>query len=211
VSPYETVLERLEEAGLEGQATYTGGYTFQCPAHEDNRASLSVAEGDDGRALVYCFAGCKTEEVIKALGLTWAELFNGSDRVPIKYYVYHDWVGEPLIRVTRFEPKGFTQHRWEDGKWVAGLNGVSRVPYRLPFLIESDGTIYITEGERDADTLAALGYTATTFLGGAGKWRDEYAQWFKDRDVVVCADKDDPGREGAARIARALGSTVSDV
>ena len=212
MSPYETVLERLEEAGLEGQATYTGGYTFQCPAHEDNRASLSVAEGDDGRALVYCFAGCKTEEVIKALGLTWAELFGDpEDRLVVAEYVYEHMDGTPHIKVKRYQPKGFGQQRYEEGKWEWGLNGAQRIPYRLPALATSEGTVYITEGEKDADTLAALGYTATTFLGGAGKWRDEYAQWFKDRDVVVCADKDDPGREGAARIARALGSTVSDV
>jgi hypothetical protein len=69
----------------------------------------------------------------------------------------------------------------------------------------------VTEGEKDADTLAALGVTATTFLGGAGKWRDDYAPWFKGRDVVVVADADDAGRAGAERIAVGLRRVVSDV
>lgn len=47
----------------------------RCPAHDDRSPSLSVSEGIDGRVLLWCFAGCATEDVIKSLGLTWTDLF----------------------------------------------------------------------------------------------------------------------------------------
>jgi len=50
-------------------------FTARCPSHEDNRNSLSVGEGDDGRAMLHCFAGCTTEDVINALGLEMKNLF----------------------------------------------------------------------------------------------------------------------------------------
>jgi len=38
-------------------------YTARCPAHDDRVASLSVAKGSDGRALVKCFAGCTVKRL----------------------------------------------------------------------------------------------------------------------------------------------------
>jgi hypothetical protein len=39
--------------------------------HDDQRNSLSVAQGDDGRVLVRCHAGCNTTAVLAAMDLTW--------------------------------------------------------------------------------------------------------------------------------------------
>jgi hypothetical protein len=55
------------------------GYTACCPAHTDKGPSLSVREGDDGRVLLHCFAGCATADVVAALGLTMADLFAPSN------------------------------------------------------------------------------------------------------------------------------------
>ena len=60
---------------LEGVRPGTDGYTALCPAHGDNRSSLSIAEGDDGKVLLKCFAGCNTEEIVEALDLDMADLF----------------------------------------------------------------------------------------------------------------------------------------
>src|SRR5476651_1498349 len=43
------------------------GWTARCPAHDDKTPSLSIRDADDGKLLVYCFAGCASEEVIGAL------------------------------------------------------------------------------------------------------------------------------------------------
>lgn len=47
----------------------------KCPAHGDNRPSLSVSETPDGKTLVHCWAGCSALEVVNAVGLELANLF----------------------------------------------------------------------------------------------------------------------------------------
>jgi DNA primase len=71
-------------------------------------------------------------------------------------------------------------------------------------LAEPNKPVYIVEGEKDADRLAKDGLVATTNAGGAGKFRDELKQWFKDRDVVILPDNDEAGHKHAADIARRL-------
>ncbi len=60
---------------LEGVRQGSQGYVALCPSHNDNHASLSVAEGDDGRVLVHCFAGCDVADVVGAIGLEVCDLF----------------------------------------------------------------------------------------------------------------------------------------
>ena len=58
-------------------------FSALCPFHEDRDPSLSVCEGVDGRALVLCRAGCRTEDVVGAMALSWADLFpNGHRHAP---------------------------------------------------------------------------------------------------------------------------------
>jgi hypothetical protein len=68
--PIHLVLDRLEGVKPRGE-----DYQALCPAHEDHEPSLSVRVGDDGRVLVNCFAGCRTEDVVSELGLEMRDLF----------------------------------------------------------------------------------------------------------------------------------------
>jgi hypothetical protein len=68
--PVARVLEKLHGV----RRTKRGGLT-RCPGHQDARPSLDVAEGDDGRALLYCRAGCRTSDILAAIGLGYADLF----------------------------------------------------------------------------------------------------------------------------------------
>jgi hypothetical protein len=64
-------------ARLEGVRTQNGFYRAFCPAHDDNRTpNLDVKEGEDGRVLLLCRAGCSTQEVVGALGLKMRDLFS---------------------------------------------------------------------------------------------------------------------------------------
>lgn len=56
-------------------------WTALCPAHKDTENSIAVSEGDDGRILVNCFAGCKTDEVLASLGLKMDDLFVKTDKI----------------------------------------------------------------------------------------------------------------------------------
>jgi hypothetical protein len=50
-------------------------WVARCVVHEDRSPSVSVRELPDGRVLVHCFAGCKNEEILDAIGLHWSTLF----------------------------------------------------------------------------------------------------------------------------------------
>lgn len=67
-------LERLD--GVHGRGT--GRWFARCPSHEDKSPSLSIREGDGGKIVVYCFAGCSARAICEAIGLELKDLF--SDR-----------------------------------------------------------------------------------------------------------------------------------
>ncbi len=206
--PVTAVLEKLDRVRKSSDTKWTA----RCPAHEDRNPSLSVAEGDDGRVLLKCFAGCSLESIVAAIGLQTADLFvddgsrKGSDLVA--EYPYVDEHGEILYVVERVFPKTFRQKRPNGrGGWIYKLNGVRRVPYRLPQILaasERGETVYVVEGEKDVAAIERLGLTATTNSGGAGKWRGEFAKHLSGAEVVVVADADDAGRKHAAQVAASV-------
>lgn len=67
----QALLDRLEKV----RATGRGQWLACCPAHEDRSPSMTVRECDDGRVLVYCFAGCGFEAIVSAAGISIDELF----------------------------------------------------------------------------------------------------------------------------------------
>lgn len=69
MTPLEKVLSRFPEA-----RKGSNGWTACCPAHKDRNPSLSIDEGNDGRALLHCHAGCSVNDVCRAKGLTLADL-----------------------------------------------------------------------------------------------------------------------------------------
>lgn len=77
--PVRLLLERLERVEIRD-----GSYLALCPAHEDREPGLSVGEGDDGRALIKCFAGCTPQHITDALGLQMSDLFEHRNGVPAR-------------------------------------------------------------------------------------------------------------------------------
>jgi putative DNA primase/helicase len=195
------------------------GWRCLCPAHDDHQASLSLTEKDD-KLLVICRAGCDQAAVIDALksrGL-WPQP-SQSHTGPIEFvYDYRDETGALRYQVVRRslngEEKKFIQRRPNRaGGWIWNMQGVAPLPYRLSELIASDNNdiVCIPEGEKDCDSLAAIGIIATTNHGGAGKWRRELSQWLTGRDVVILPDNDEPGRKHAETVARHLFGTASRI
>jgi hypothetical protein len=60
---------------LDNVKSSRSGHTARCPSHDDKNNSLSVSEGDDGRILVKCFAGCDVEQICGALNIEKKDLF----------------------------------------------------------------------------------------------------------------------------------------
>lgn len=198
-------LDRLVEAlEAEGLDTFrTGDHVqAQCPTHADQEPSLSIDWRDD-TLLVFCHAGCDTGKVIGALGLSWKDL--GVVERQVAEYVYTDEAGRPLYRKIRMDPKRFYQERREGSGWLLGLGNTRRVLYRLPDLIKTPegSTVYIVEGEKDADRIISLGHRATT-AGAVGGWQPEFVSYFDPFHVVIIPDRDDAGRRNADAIRTAL-------
>lgn len=191
------------------------GYLCLCPKHDDTQPSLSVKEGKNGRVIFHCFAGCDYKGVREFYGLP-----NGKQE-PVAIYDYTDERGHLLFQKLRYEPKRFTQRRPDGrGGWVYDLKGARRILYRLPELIEADPsiTIFLCEGEKDADRLAALSALATTNTEGASKdekaaskWRDEYTETLRGRHVCIIPDTDEAGRARAAKVAHELHGVTASV
>lgn len=223
---YDRLLPGWREARLaSGQRRVT------CPLHPDKDPSLDVEEA---RGVWICRAGCGgggaidlarrvlgeegARELLRSLGNDessyvdprWSaqsRTTGARSRREVAAYAYRDAEGTVAYEVVRYEPKTFRIRRPNGrGGWIWNLENTQRVLYRLPELIAADTErpVYVVEGEKDADSLARLGFVVTTNAGGAGKWRDEYNEPLRGRSVVILPDNDAAGREHAAKVAGAL-------
>jgi hypothetical protein len=220
---------------LKGVRAVSGGYLCSCPLPNhgrrrgDRNPSLWVRDGDFQQLVIHCFAGCDSRDVKDVLRhrgliddpartLDRPARQNGSasglaSRHIVATYSYEDEAGQELFQVVRYEPKDFRQRRRDnEGLWLWSLEGVRRVPYRLPELIEAianEHTVVIVEGEKDVEALRAINIPATCNPGGASQWRDEYSAHFKGADVVIIPDNDSPGRKHAECVATSLCKVAS--
>ncbi len=192
-----------------GKPRTGGSYQVKCPCHDDNEASLTISEGKDGKVVLHCHAGCNTEDILRAKGLTYADISpNGKHPTIVAEYDYRNEAGELVYQIVRYEPKAFKQRRpgGKDG-WIWNMEGIEPLPYRLPELLQAarEGkTIYIAEGEKDVDNLWKIGIPATTNHGGAGNWQDTHSRHLKGADVVILPDNDDAGRKRTNTVVASL-------
>ena len=188
------------------------------PGHSprDRSLSIKIEPSAPGGLIVYSHAQddnlkCK-DWVFRKLGMQPFRIrpnngsTNGAAASPskiVKAYDYKDADGKLLYQVVRYEPKDF-RHRQPDGKggWIY-KGAERRVLYRLADLMKyPDATVFVCEGEKDADRVASLGYCATTVA--SGKWTADCISALRGRDVVILADNDETGRKKAEDAAVAL-------
>lgn len=207
----------------EGKDTYRGPCPI--PDHDDTSGdSFYFSKIEKGIGL-YC-QGCNRSghEIAYQFGVSKTELFyeqyrtGGNEKKSKKgrkpkgklvtTYPYHAASGELLYRIARYETedgkKDFrAQSQGKDGEWKNTIRGIERVLYRLPELIAADKSefVYIVEGEKKVDALRELGFVATCNPGGAGKWRAEFNQYLKDRNLVPMPDEGEAGESHVATIA----------
>jgi len=184
-----------------------------CPFHDDHKPSLSV---NTNRGAFHCYVcgaegsvfdfemrlnGIDFKEALHSLGARVGIQASTQQRQIVKTYDYPDENNKLLYQTVRFKPKNFMQRR-TDGKggFIWNLKETPLVPYSLPAVLEADSVV-ATEGEKDADILTALGFTATCNPMGAGKWRHEFNKHFKGKRVAILQDNDEPGRRHAQQVA----------
>ena len=216
VSFYEPYIVGLHVVGTQANG--------QCPFHDDKTPSFSFSL-DTGQW--FCHAGCG-----KGNALTFAERKGipkssvpkilddkkvGSASQPSTIeatYDYKDADGNLAYQVVRLKPKSFYQRR-PDGKggWINSIKDTVRVLYRLPELLAVDKgvSVFVVEGEKDANNLWALGFAATTNAGGAGKWQADFSKVLEGRHIVVLPDNDKPGRSHAEAVAASLSGVAASI
>ena len=139
---------------------------------------------------------------------------NVSKKLLIATFEYTDEKGAVIYVVERFEfqnadgtfvlkdgkrKKTFRQRRPDPdhpGAWIANIEGITLVPYRLPEVIEAVAAghpVFVAEGEGKVDALRAIGLVATTNPMGAGKWLVEMSERLRGADVILLPDADEPG------------------
>ena len=204
-----------------------GEALVHCPAHPDERPSLSVRLAADGGLLVKCHAGCPQNRVIaelRARGL-WpgspnnqAGLEDGRD--PAAWWAEH--TGVPWAFWTTLSTEvvgGGVAFTWPALPGVRKIRLAGRKDYRWepahgprPWLWpEVQGplpeVVWLVEGEAEAGICRFLGLPAFTGTKGADAPPPPDALVVLARAgvrrVVVCFDADDAGRRGALKAAEA--------
>lgn len=198
--------------------------TALCPLHDDSRPSLSVHAA---KGLFRCHACDAKGDLVevehrvsncdrKTAQRRIAKLANRGGGLKLRsqivtIYSYKDEKGRLRYQQVRFYPKNFRFRRpTEKGNWIWNLDGVTKILYRLPDIVEADD-VYILEGERDVDTLRSWGLVATCNPGGAGKWKDEYSKFLKGKKVVILQDDDDAGHKHARAVAESVAKYAAEV
>lgn len=124
----------------------------------------------------------------------------------------HLYPGGQLKKMVMRKPDGGKFAYWlhlENGMWVKG-RGNTEPPLYTSGPLSDD--VYIVEGEKDVDTMKALGAAAVSLPDGAkSKWLPTYGEALKGRRVTIIPDNDIPGKELAQRVAVELRSLAQSV
>jgi hypothetical protein len=204
-----------------------GEISAWCPFHADGNGSaphkpnLEIKRGTRGAAYIWACVPCdiggtliQLADRLRQAGIMPERECTQAKGDILATYDYTDEQGVLLYQVVRKAGKVFPQRRrGTKGEWVWSLDGVRRVPYRLPELLAGDPSqwVYIPEGEKDCDNLARLSLVTTTNSGGAGKWRGEFSHYFRDRKVAILPDNDTPGQDHAQDVARKLAAYAAEI
>ena len=200
---------------LEGVRRGREIHAARCPAHEDQKASLSIREGNDGKVLVHCHAGCDVGSIVGAIGLTISDLFpdstsNGASsgsftleelsrqrRLPMDFLRSLGLTSSgSYIHVPYFQADGTgtrPQLRARDGEHRWGKSGsLPIIPYGLNRLDSEEAAL--VEGASDCWTLWHAGFPAIG-IPGASMHRKLEAEHIRGLKLIyVVKESDDGGR-----------------
>jgi DNA primase len=192
---FERITDALEAHGRIVRPNGTGRAIAQCPAHDDHTPSLSIA-GSEGQALIYCHTGCQTVDIIAALGLEMADLFDRPDGAT---YCYDNG------RIVHRTPaKQFRQAHTDKPPELYRLAKVRAA-------VAEGKPVFVVEGEKDVHALELASVTATCAPMGAGKWAKIDPSPVYGGKVLIVADKDEPGRWHAQDVYDSLIGQVQAV
>jgi hypothetical protein len=204
---FDRAIRALDDHACEPKQTSPGHAQARCPCpghgrrRGDIHPSLSVYPRPDGKGR---WAGCTRQAVLDEIELHPRDLYDDPGmRDAYKRntdYIYPN--GDRKRRRTR--PDGT-----KDVKWGKGANGgkdlylVDKIPADRPL------TAYLTEGEKAARAIRAMGAVAVS-TGGAARTELDYSP-LRGVDVIPIVDRDKPGLEWAAKVGKQLDGVAASV
>ena len=184
------------------------GYTAKCPLHDDNNNSFSISSNDDGYAVCNCFAGCSQVDLWdyfnSKLQRTDSSTQTAKKRTKNKIiaeYEYKDQDGAVVDVKRRYDNKGFS---WKRGT----AKRAEILPlYNLDDILHAVD-VFAVEGEKDVNTLKALGYSATSTKDG---FIPENMHYLQGKNVYIIEDNDPPGRKTGKKAAAMVKAAAKHV
>jgi hypothetical protein len=132
----------------------------------------------------------------------------------VTVYTYTTAAGAPVQQVIREQcrchgttHKRFLQRYRVGRRWIwRKPEGFTPVLYRAPALAAADADqwVWLTEGEKDADTAARLGRLSTTNAQGAQSFPPVLAAQLAGRKVAIIIDRDPAGYQRALTLHKLL-------
>ncbi len=137
--------------------------------------------------------------------------FHQPDANAVAIYSYRNEKGKLLKQVVRYPDedgsKVFRQRRPAKGGWIWNVSGLPPMLLNRESLEFAD-VVCITEGEKDAESVTALGLNGGCMIGttsgGAESWDASLAKQLVGYRVVVMPDADEPGKKFAENVKASL-------
>lgn len=115
----------------------------------------------------------------------------------------------PVFDETREHVLTLKKLLYQNGERYFNTCGKAKRLYNVHHLSQNPAAlVFVTEGELDAIRLMQEGLIAVTTVGGATCWDENWAKYFKGREVVVLYDSDKAGRKGAQKVLMSLRGVV---
>jgi len=203
------ILQRLDKVKPDGK----GGHWALCPCHPDKNPSLSITE-KDGKILAHCFS-CRASlpDVLDVLGLSEMQTRSSQTvQQNVKEAVY-SYAGGKLRKLKYRRPDGSKYCTWQhkDGnRWSKGRKNIAPGLYQSRH--ELPNTLFLVEGEKDADNLEKADVPAVSLPDGAqSKWEPSYSETLKGKSIIILPDNDRPGKAYAEMCAKNLHGVAAAV
>lgn len=181
-------------------------YCFGCQAHGDVIDLVSKYLGRDAKASAEWLCGAFAFPPIPS-----SPPQGGEKRENFNRKREHIYPGGQVKKVVFQKEDGGKFAAWYHKEGETWAKGRGNAP---PMLYEAgtpDESVYVVEGEKDADTLARGGAYAVSGEHGAakGKWLAEYTRRLAGKKITILSDNDEIGQAFAYETAMAL-SMVSN-
>ncbi len=140
--------------------------------------------------------------------LQWLEEKKGISRATVeKFQLGYDservWIpiydaDKNLVNVRQYDKNS------KGARKMISVGGKGNVRLYPEMQHAEDDWLLLLEGEWDCFLALQMGYPAVTQTGGAGTWKREFNEYFKNKNVIICYDNDKSGLTGAAKAASML-------